>query len=76
MTLDHSVPGRVTIDMSDHVKAMIKKFPEEELVGPAPKSPWNDNLFKVDPNSLPLPEHEKDLFHRVTAQGPFVTKWG
>ena len=76
MILDYSVPGRVTIDVSDYVKAMIKEFPEEELVGPAPKSPWNDNLFKVDPNSLPLSVEKKELFHRVTAQGPFVTKRG
>ena len=62
--------------MSDYVKAMIAEFPQEELAGPAPKSPWNDNLFKVDPNSPPLPEDKKDLFHRVTAQGLFVTKWG
>jgi hypothetical protein len=29
MRFDHSVPGEVTVDMSDYVKAVIADMPEE-----------------------------------------------
>ena len=33
MTLDYSVPGQVSIDMSHYVKKMVKEFPQENLTG-------------------------------------------
>ena len=33
MTLDYSVPGQVSINMSDYAKKMVKEFPQENLRG-------------------------------------------
>ena len=54
MTLNYSVPGQVTIDMSHYVKKMVKEFPQENLKGASVASPWNENLFKVQHDSVPL----------------------
>ena len=43
MTLDYSVPGQVSIDMSHYVKKMVKEFPQESLKGASVASPWNEN---------------------------------
>lgn len=57
MTLDYSVPGQVSIDMTDYVPNMIEGFPSECLGGHAVKSPWNENLFKVQDESKRLSTH-------------------
>ena len=31
MTLDYSVPGQISIDMTRYVKKMVKEFPQENL---------------------------------------------
>ena len=51
MTLDYSVPGQVSIDMSHYVKKMVKEFPQESLKGASVASPWNENLFTVQHDS-------------------------
>ena len=51
MTLDYSVPGQVSIDMSPYVKKMVKEFPQENLKGASVASPWNENLLKVHHDS-------------------------
>ena len=47
MTLNYSVPGQVSINMSYYVKKMVKEFPQENLKGASVASPWNENLSKV-----------------------------
>ena len=54
MTLDYSVPGQVSIDMSHYVKKLVKEFCQENLKGASVASPWNEDLFKVQHNSAPL----------------------
>ena len=54
MTLNYSVPGQVSINMSHHVKKMVKEFPQENLKGASVASLWNENLFKVQHDSVPL----------------------
>jgi hypothetical protein len=44
--LDNSKPGKLHLDMTPYVKAMIEDFPTK-LTGVA-KCPWNENLYKVD----------------------------
>ena len=61
MTLDYSVPGQVSIDMSHYVKKMVRDFPQENLKGAPVASPWNENLFKVQHDSVPL-EKEKQSY--------------
>ena len=51
MTLDYSVTGQVSINMSHYVEKMDKEFPQENLKGAAVASLWNENLFKVQHDS-------------------------
>ena len=47
MTLDYSVPGLVSIDMSHYVKKMVKEFPQENLKRAPVASQWHENLFNA-----------------------------
>ena len=76
MTLDYSVPGQVSIDMSHYVKKMVKQFPQENVKGASVASPWNENLFKVQHDSAPLEKEQTKLFHTMTMQGLFLCKHG
>ena len=76
MTLDYSVPGQVSIDMSHYVEKMVKEFPQKNLKGASVASPWNENLFKVQHDSVPLEREQAELFHTVTMQGLFLCKHG
>ena len=76
MTLDYSVPGQVSINMSHYVKKMVKEFPQENLKGASVASPWNGNLFKVQHDSVPLENEQAELFHTMTMQGLFLCKHG
>ena len=76
MTLDYSVPGQVSIDMSHYVKKMVKEFPQENLKGASVASLWNENLFKVQHDSIPMETEQAELFHTVTMQGLFLCKCG
>ena len=76
MTLDYSVPGQVSINMSHYVKKMVKEFPQENLKGASVASPWNENLFKVQHDSVPLEKEQAELFHTMTMQGLFLCKHG
>ena len=66
MTLDYSVPGQFSIDMSHYVKKMVKEFPQENLRRASVASPWNENLFKVQHDSSHLEKDHAELFHTVT----------
>ena len=76
MTLNYSVPGQVSINMSHYVKKMVKEFPEENLKGASVASPWNENLFKVQHDSVPLEKEQAEFFHTMTALGLFLCKHG
>ena len=76
MTLDYSVPGQVSIDMSHYVEKMVKEFPQENPKGASVASPQNENLFKVQHDSAPLEKEQAELFHTVTMQGLFLCKHG
>ena len=76
MTLDYSVPGQVSIDMSHYVDKIVKEFPQENLKGASVDSPWNENLSKVQHNSAPLQKEQAKVFHTVTTQGLFLCKHG
>ena len=76
MTLDYSVPGQVSIDMSHYVKKMVKEFPQENLKGASVASLWNENCFKVQHDSVPLEKEQAKLFHTMTMQGLCLCKCG
>ena len=44
MTINYSVTGQVSIDMSHYVEKMVKEFPQENLNGASMASPWNETL--------------------------------
>ena len=76
MTVDYSVPGQVSINMSHYVKKTVKEFPQENLKGASVASPWNENLFKVQHDSVPLEKEQAELFHTMTMQALFLCKCG
>ena len=76
MTLDYPVPGQVSINMSHYFEKIVKEFPQENFKGASVASPWNENLFKVQHDSVPLEKEQVKLFHTVTAQGIFFCKCG
>ena len=76
MTLDYSVPGQVSINMSHYVKKMVKEFPQENLKGASVASQWNENLFKVQHDSAPVEKEQAKLLHTATMQGLFFCKHG
>ena len=55
---------------------MVKEFPQQNLKGVSVASPWNENLFKVQHDSIPLEKEQAELFHTVTVQGLFLCKCG
>jgi Reverse transcriptase (RNA-dependent DNA polymerase) len=73
MKLIYNVQGQVSIDMVDYVKNVLGGFPQAQIKMSS-KSPWNDNLFKVDPKSIKLSDSEQEMFHTVVAQGLFLCK--
>jgi hypothetical protein len=73
MKLHYGVEGQVSIDMIDYVKSMLEGFLQGKLEKSS-KTPWNDNLFKVDEKSIGLFDSERELFHTVMAQGLFLCK--
>ena len=76
MTLDYSVPGKVSIKMSHYVEKMVKELPQENLKGVSVASPWNENLFKMQHDSVPLEKEQSELFHTVTMQALFLCEHG
>ena len=61
MTLDYSVPGQVSINMSHYVKKMVKEFPQDNLKGASVASLWNENLFEVQHDSALLEKEQAEL---------------
>ena len=53
LTLDYTVPGQVSIDMSHYVKKMVKEFPQENLKGASVVSPWNETCLRCN-TTVPL----------------------
>ena len=39
-------------------------------------SPWNENLFKVQCDSVPLEKKQAEFSHTMTVQGLFLCKCG
>jgi hypothetical protein len=75
MILDFLIPGVLQLDMTPYVKSMIEDFPDK-LSGKT-MTPWNENLFKVDPTSKRLVDSERaKIFHTFVMKGMFLCKRG
>ena len=55
---------------------MVKEFAQDNLKGASVASPWNETLFQVQHDSIPLEKEQAELFHMVTVQGLFLCKHG
>ena len=66
MTVDYSVTGQVSIDISHYVKKMVKELTQKNLKEASVASPWNEKFFKVQLNSAPLEKDQSKLFHKLT----------
>ena len=67
MKLNYTKPGQVSIDMKAYVWAMVAAFPLNGLKGKV-ASPWNENLFKVHPQSPELKQEQAEFFHTIVVQ--------
>jgi hypothetical protein len=74
MILDFSIPGVLQVDMTSYVNCMIEEFPDK-LSGKT-ITPWNENLFKVDPTSKPLSIKCTKVFYTFVMKGMFLCKDG
>jgi Reverse transcriptase (RNA-dependent DNA polymerase) len=71
MKLDYTERGKLKLDMVDYVDDMIQDFPGEVTTS---NYPWNENLFKVDPNEKQLSKEQRELFHTFVAKALFLCK--
>jgi hypothetical protein len=71
MILDYTEKGKVKIDMTDYVKAMIREFPEE-LKGRT-TTPASERIFEVNESSK-LNDEQREIFHTFVAKALFVAK--
>ena len=76
MKLDYSVPGQLSVNMTEYVDKMVEGFPKDQLRNSKPKAPWTGDLFTVNPESPRLAKQQSELFHTVVAQGLFLCKRG
>jgi hypothetical protein len=74
MILNFLIPGELQVDMAPYIKSMIEEFPDK-LSGKT-KMPWNENLFKVDPNLKHLKTEQAKVFHTFVMKGIFLCKCG
>ena len=59
------------IDMKYYILKMLEEFPYKVKKN---KVPWNDKLFKVDPNKEKLDSIKKEIFHQFVMKAMFLTK--
>ena len=71
MTLDHSKPDEVTVDMRHHAKKMMEEFPEELKTDV--KTPTSEQLFQVE-ETTPLSKEQAETFHTFMAKSLFLGK--
>jgi Reverse transcriptase (RNA-dependent DNA polymerase) len=73
MTFDFSNNGKVIIDMTDYVAAMLEDC--QMALGPNDTSPTpaSDDLLDLG-TSEQLPKHQAELFHTMVAKGLFLCK--
>jgi hypothetical protein len=74
MILNFLILGVLQVDITPYIKSVIEEF-LDKLSGNT-KTPWNENLFKVDPNSKHLETKHAIVFHMFVMKGMFLCKRG
>eukprot|EP00934_Nitzschia_sp_Nitz4_P001751 Nitzschia sp. Nitz4//scaffold498_size9664//8500//9573//NITZ4_009089-RA/size9664-processed-gene-0.2-mRNA-1//1//CDS//3329553090//1751//frame0 len=72
MTLDYSVPGKVTISMVDYVRGMIDSM-TPDMSGKAP-TPASAHLFRTRPDAKKLSGSRKETFVHLVMQGLYLSQ--
>merc|ERR1711939_953894 len=72
MDIDFSNKGEVQISMVPYIQDALEVF-GEDCSAPA-KTPATKKLLNVRPDSEPLPEDKRKLFHKVVAKLLYITK--
>ena len=73
MTIDYSMPGKVTFSMPDYVEGLIHEMPDELLSGQA-NTPAANHLFDVNDNATKLDEEQVDIYHHLTVKLLYLCK--
>ena len=74
MNLEFSENRELIVDMKEYIEEMLQEFPIPKNYNS--KTPWNDQLFKIDENSPKLKLQQQKLFHRIVMKGIFLMKRG
>ena len=73
MTFDFSEPGKVIVDMVDHMEAMVDDFSVDFKSTETSAHPVDEELFKVG-DSPALESDKAQEFHTFVAKGLFACK--
>ena len=73
MTINYSMPGKVTFSMPDYVEGLIHETPDELLSGQA-NTPAANHLFDVNDNATKLDEERVDIYHHLTVKLLYLCK--
>ena len=66
--------GELIVDMKKYIEEMLQEFPIPKNYNS--KTPWNEQLFKIDKNSKRLETIQHKLFHGTVMKGMFLMKRG
>jgi hypothetical protein len=72
ITLDYSVPGKVTIRMDDYIRDLLEEAPND-MSGTA-ATPAVDHLFTVSKDSVYQDDAKLELSHHTMAKVLFLCK--
>jgi hypothetical protein len=70
MVLDHSVPGKVSIDMSAYTRQVLANLPD--YYNRLDTTPAGNDLFSIDTKAPDLASDDADAFHTVVAKFLFL----
>ena len=73
ITIDYSMPGKVTFSMPDYFEGLVHEMPDELLYGQANTLAAN-HLFDVNDNATKLNEGCVDIYHHLTAKLLYLCK--
>ena len=74
MQLDFTENGKVKFTMDDYVVDMVRDFHLHDKTTRTAKTPTAEHLFRVNNDTVPLPQEGIPIFHNFVAHVLFLTK--
>ena len=74
MVFDFNQKGKVTVDMTEYVQAMVDEVRDEVKEDDKAPTPSTEDLFHVKEDSPPLSKQQSERFHTLVAKGLFACK--